>query len=252
MEASAKAGIPFIVLDRPNPLGGRVVEGPFLDFKSIYRHRLPLRHGMTYGELATMWNETEGYEADLTVVKMKGWRRSMTWDDTGLHWIMPSPNMGTFETAVVYPGQCLFERMNISEGRGTTKPFLITGAPWVNCMAAAEDLNNRGIAGAMFRPVYFIPRKLIAASNPRGKPWNKMSAGVEIMLTDYEAYRSVEAALHIIDAYRKTNPDSLNWSAPAVIKQLDQPEMTVEKVIENCQLEISDFIDKRRKYLLYR
>ena len=252
MEACAKAGIPFMVLDRPNPLGGLVVEGPYLDLANLFRHRLPLRHGMTYGELATMWNETEGFGADLTVIKMKGWRRSMTWDDTGLLWVMPSPNMGTFETAVVYPGQCLFERMNVSEGRGTTKPFLLTGAPWVNAMKAAADLNSRNIAGAIFRPAYFIPRKLIAGANPRGKPWNKMCGGVEIMLTDYKAYRSVETALHIIDAYRKTNPDSLSWSPPAILKQLEQMDMTVGKVIENCQLEISDFIKERKKYLLYR
>ncbi len=252
MEACAEAGIPFIVLDRPNPLGGRVVEGPYLNLGRIFRHKLPLRHGMTYGELAKMWNDTEGFGADLTVVKMDGWRRSMTWDDTGLHWIMPSPNMGTLETAIVYPGQCLFERMNISEGRGTTKPFLITGTTWVDCGKAVKDLNGRGIRGASFRPVYFIPKRANVGSNSRSKPWNKMSAGVEIMLEDYKAYRSVEAALHIIDAYKKTNPDSLNWSPPETLKLLDQPGMTVAEVIEKCQDEVKDFIELRKKYFLYR
>jgi uncharacterized protein YbbC (DUF1343 family)/uncharacterized lipoprotein YddW (UPF0748 family) len=251
MEACAKAGIPFIVLDRPNPLGGKIVEGPYLNLKSIFRHKLPLRHGMTYGELATMWNETESFGTDLTVIKMKGWNRNMTWDKTGLHWIMPSPNMGTLETAIVYPGQCLFERMNMSEGRGTTKPFLITGSSWVDADKAATDLNSRGIEGARFRPVYFIPKRISVGSNPRGKPWNKMCGGVEIMLTDFSKYKSVEAALHIIDAYKKTNPDSLNWSPPEIFKQLDQPGMTVEKVIENCQNRISDFIKVRKDYLLY-
>ena len=253
MEACARAGIPFIVLDRPNPLGGQVVEGPFLRLGRIFRHPLPLRHGMTYGELATMWNETEGFGADLTVIKMKGWRRNMTWDDTGLFWVMPSPNMGTLETAIVYPGQCLFERMNMSEARGTTKPFLMTGAPWVDCMTAANDLNSRGIEGAIFRPVYFIPKSAITpGSNRRGKPWNRMCAGVEIMLTDYKAYRSVEAALHIIDACRKTSPDSLRWSPPAIIKELDEPGMTVKRVIEKCRQEVEDFAEMRRKYFLYR
>ena len=184
MEACAEVGIPFIVLDRPNPLGGRVVEGPFLDLAGIFRHPLPLRHGMTYGELATMWNETEGFGADLTVVKMDGWRRRMTWGDTGLLWVMPSPNMGTLATAVVYPGQCLFERMNMSEGRGTTKPFLMVGAPWVDCDRAAEELNGRGIEGAIFRPVHFIPRKLTKGESLRSKPWNQTCCGIEIMLTD--------------------------------------------------------------------
>ncbi len=133
MEACSEVGIPFIVLDRPNPLGGRIVEGPNLDLGRIFRHTLPLRHGMTYGELATMWNETENYGTDLTVIKMKGWQRYMTWDKTGLFWIMPSPNMGTLETAIVYPGQCLFERMNMSEGRGTTKPFLINRGTLGRC-----------------------------------------------------------------------------------------------------------------------
>ncbi|MBN1388174.1 MAG: DUF1343 domain-containing protein, partial [Bacteroidales bacterium] len=252
MEACAKAGIPFIVLDRPNPLGGLVVEGPLLNLGSIFRHPLPLRHGMTYGELATMWNETEGYGADLTVIKMKGWRRSMMWNETGLFWVMPSPNMGTFETAVVYPGQCLFERTNISEGRGTTKPFLLTGSTWINAENAAKDLNSRSIPGAIFRPVYFIPRNLETGSNPRGKPWNKMSGGVEIMLTDAGAYRSVEAAINIFDAYRKCNPDSLNWSPPPLIKQLEEPGMTVEDVVKSCRDDVEKFIEIRSKYLLYR
>ena len=251
MEACAEAGVPFIVLDRPNPLGGLIIEGPNLDLGGIFRHPLPLRHGMTYGELATMWNETEGFGADLTVIKMKGWERSMTWNETGLYWVMPSPNMGTLETAIVYPGQCLFERMNISEARGTTKPFLLTGAPWIDAASAAEDLNSRGIEGAIFRPVYFIPKSDNPGSNPRGKPWNRMSGGVEIMLTDYKSYRSVEAALHIIDAYRRTNPDSLIWTPPVPIKRLEEPGITVQQVIEDCQEDIKPFLEIREKYLLY-
>jgi uncharacterized protein YbbC (DUF1343 family) len=252
MQACAKAGIPFIVLDRPNPLGGRIVEGPMRNTGSTFHYPLPLRHGMTYGELATMWNETEGYGADLTVVPMKGWRRSMMWDETGLLWVMTSPNMGTLETAIVYPGQCLFERMNISEGRGTTKPFLLTGSTWVNAEKAAEDLNSRRITGAVFRPVYFIPENAGTGSNPRGKPWNKMCGGVEIMLTDYRAFRSVETALNIIDAYRKTNPDSLVWNPPSLIKQLEEPGMSIEQVVKACQDDVSEFMKIREKYLLYR
>lgn len=249
MEAAAKSGVAFIVLDRPNPLGGDVVEGPFHNRSGIFRHLLPLRHGMTYGELATMWNDTEGYGADLTVVKMKGWRRDMTWDDTNLFWVMPSPNMDTVETAIIYPGQCLFERMNVSEGRGTTKPFLITGAPWVDNIRAAKDLNSRGIPGAVFRPLSFIPRQQSSRSST--SPSNQMYHGVEIMLTDFKAYRSVESALHIIDAYRKTNPDSLIWTPPDIIKKLDEPGMTVEEVVKGCQDEVAEFMEIRKKYLLY-
>lgn len=252
MEACARAGIPFIVLDRPNPIGGRVVEGPMQDTISIYRHRLPLRHGMTYGELAMMWNETEGYGADLTVIKMKGWRRSMMWNETGLQWVMPSPNIDNWETAVVYPGQCLFERTNMSEGRGMTKPFIVTGAPWVNAEKAASDLNSRGIRGAYFRPLYFIPLSSGPGGNRRGKPWNEMCGGVEIMLTDPAAFRSVEASLHIIDAYRKTSPDSLVWSPPAIMRKLNEPGVTVEEVVKACQDDVSEFMEIRQKYLLYR
>ncbi len=252
MEACAKAGIPFIVLDRPNPLGGRVVEGPMQDTISFCRHRLPLRHGMTHGELAMMWNETEGYGADLTVIKMKGWRRSMMWNETGLQWVMPSPNIDNWETAVVYPGQCLFERSNMSEGRGMTKPFIVTGAPWIDAGKAAADLNSRGIRGAYFRPIYFIPRSAGTGCNHSDKPWNEMCGGVEIMLTEPAAYRSVEASLHIIDAYRKTNPDSLVWSPPAIIRKLNDPGVTVEEVVKACQDDVKEFIEIRQKYLLYR
>ncbi|MDX9902859.1 MAG: DUF1343 domain-containing protein [Bacteroidales bacterium] len=252
MEACARAGIPFIVLDRPNPLGGRIVEGPMHDTIRMYRHRIPLRHGMTYGELATMWNETEGYGADLTVIKMKGWRRNMMWDETGLMWVMPSPNIDNWETAVVYPGQCLFERTNMSEGRGTTKPFLLTGAPWVDAGKAADDLNSRGITGAYFRPVYFVPRSAGTGYNRSSKPWNEMCGGVEIMLTDPAAFRSVEASLHIIDAYRKTSPDSLVWSPPLLMRRLNEPGVTVEEVVKACQDDVAEFMEMRQKFLLYR
>ncbi|MBN1387625.1 MAG: DUF1343 domain-containing protein [Bacteroidales bacterium] len=252
MEACAEAGITFIVLDRPNPLGGRIVEGPTLDMGGIFRHPLPLRHGMTYGELAMMWNEMEGFGANLEVIQMKGWRRNMLWPETGLLWVMTSPNMGNFETAAVYPGQCLFERSNISEGRGTTKPFLLTGSTWINAEQAAADLNSRAIPGVMFRPAYFIPYNFDTLPNPRGKPWNMMSGGVEVMVTDYRDYRSVETTLHIIDAYRKNSPDSLVWSPPPLLKMLDEPGTTVEQVVEACRQDIEEFLEIRRKYLIYR
>lgn len=252
MEECARAGITFMVLDRPNPLNGRIVEGPMLDMGRHFRHPLPLRHGMTYGELATMWNETEGYGADLVVIKMKGWRRYMPWNETGLLWVMPSPNMPTPETAMVYPGQCLFERSNMSEGRGTSKPFIITGSTWVDAEAAAADLNSRGIPGVIFRPVNFIPRNYGGYANLRLKPWDKMSSGIEIMVTDFRNFRSVETSLHVIDAYRKTNPDSLVWSPPSILKMLEEPGTTVKQVVDSAQAEIAEFLRIREKYLLYR
>jgi uncharacterized protein YbbC (DUF1343 family) len=128
----------------------------------------------------------------------------------------------------------------------------MTGSTWINAENAAKDLNSRGIKGAAFRPVYFIPENGNPGSNPRGKPWNKMSGGVEIMVTDPVAYRSVEAAIHIFDAYRKTNPDSLVWSPPALLKKLTEPGMTVEKIVKACQDEVGEFLKIREKYLLYR
>jgi uncharacterized protein YbbC (DUF1343 family)/uncharacterized lipoprotein YddW (UPF0748 family) len=252
MEACAKYHVPFIVLDRPNPLGGMIVEGPMLGLGGIFRHSLPLRHGMTYGELAMMWNETEKLGADLTVINMKGWERRHLWEDTGRPWIMPSPNMDTYETALVYPGQCLFERTNIAEGRGTTKPFLMTGAPWIDGRKTAEDLNARGIPGAAFRPVFFIPVQAGENENPRNKPWNRMCSGVEILITDPVQYRPVITTLNILDAYRKSSPDSLTWSPPAAIRLLEQPGITVEQVAEACQEEVRRFLEIRKKYLLYR
>jgi uncharacterized protein YbbC (DUF1343 family)/uncharacterized lipoprotein YddW (UPF0748 family) len=251
MEACAREGIPFIVLDRPNPLGGTIVEGPMLNLGGIFRQSLPLRHGMTYGELATMWNETQHIGADLMVIKMKGWNRNDTWDKTGLPWIMPSPNMGTFETALVYPGQCLFERTNISEGRGTTKPFLMTGAPWIDGVQVAAAMNGLEIPGAVFRPVYFIPEHTASDDNPRNKPWNRMCSGVEILVTDPHAYRPVKTSLYLMDAYRRMNTDSLRWDPPEIIRLLEKSGMTVEQVAEACQQEIRDFMLIRKKYLLY-
>ena len=176
----------------------------------------------------------------------------MPWNETGLLWVIPSPNMPTPETAIVYPGQCLFERSNMSEGRGTSKPFLITGSAWVNAEEAAADLNSRGITGAIFRPVYFIPQNYGGYANLRGKPWGMMSGGVEIMVTDFRNFRSVETSLHVIDAYRKTSPDSLVWSPLPVLKMLEEPGITVRQVVEASQNEIADFLEIRSKYLLYR
>jgi uncharacterized protein YbbC (DUF1343 family) len=134
MEAAKENNIPFIVLDRPNPLGGIKVEGPILDPKYssfVGMYPIPMRHEMTVGELALLFNKEFGIGADVTVVKMKGWKRSMYYDDTELQWVLPSPNMPTLDTALVYPGAALIEGTNVSEGRGTTKPFELIGAPFI-------------------------------------------------------------------------------------------------------------------------
>ncbi len=160
MQACAKYGKKIVVLDRPNPINGATLEGPLLDlhfasFVGLYP--VPVRHGLTIGEMARWVNERLGIGADLEVVPMKGWRRSMYYEDTGLPWVLPSPNMPTMETTVVYPGGCLIEGTNLSEGRGTTKPFEITGAPYVSPDQLAELLNRDGLPGVTFRPCRFEP-----------------------------------------------------------------------------------------------
>src|SRR5580765_1345159 len=155
--ACRKHGVRAIVCDRPNPIGGDV-EGPMLvrGYESfVGQYPIPMRHGLTIGELARLFNEEFGIGANVEVTTMTGWTRDMYFDATGLPWVMPSPNMPTLDTAVVYPGSVLFEGTNVSEGRGTTRPFEIVGAPWVMAERFAADLNRAGLPGVVFRPVVF-------------------------------------------------------------------------------------------------
>lgn len=249
MESAAKAGVPFLVLDRPNPAGGEAVEGPMLRAWDIWRHPLPVRHGMTSGELATMWNAEHGMGANLMVVKMKGWNRGMTWEETGLPWVPPSPNLPTADSALAYSGQALIESVsNVSEGRGTTLPFLMTGAPWVDGVKAAADLNARRLPGVVFRPAYFQPAK------PGEKFNGQMSAGVQLYFTDRRAYRAVLTTLSILDAYRRSNPQvgpgvkvaPGGGSVPGL-----GSEESVEQRVAAYQAGIQPFLRVRQKYILY-
>ena len=160
MQACAKFGKKFIVLDRPNPINGVTLEGPLLDmnyasFVGLYP--VPVRHGLTIGEMASWLNERFSIGADLQVIRMKGWKRRMYFGDTGLPWVLPSPNMPTVDTAVVYPGGCLIEGTNLSEGRGTTRPFEIVGAPYINPDQLAGLLNRDKLPGVTFRACRFEP-----------------------------------------------------------------------------------------------
>jgi len=160
LKAARRAGLPVVVCDRPNPIGGAAVEGMVLvpGFESfVGMYPIPMRHGMTIGELARLFNEHFGIGADLDVVPMDGWRRDMYFPDTGLTWIISSPNIPTTDTTAVYPGGVLFEGTNISEGRGTTRPFELLGAPWIVAERFAEALNRRGLPGAYFRSAVFEP-----------------------------------------------------------------------------------------------
>jgi uncharacterized protein YbbC (DUF1343 family) len=245
MEAAARAGVPFLVVDRPNPAGGVIVEGPMMRANDIWRHPLPVRHGMTNGELAAMWNEEFRFGVDLTVVKMKGWQRDMTWEETGLPWVAPSPNIPTADTALAYAGQALIESVaNVAEGRGTTKPFLITGAPWVNPVKSAADLNARELPGVAFRPAYFLPTK------PGEKYYNQMSGGVEIHFTDRKSYRGVDTFLSILDAYARSASAPVEVRVNGPVRPL-APGESLEARIAGYQRGIQDFLRVREKYLLY-
>ena len=160
LEAAAEAQIPVIVLDRPNPITGLHPEGNLVEegfFSFVGGHRIPNRTAMTIGEAALLFNDAFGIGAELHVVPAQGWRRQMWWDETGLPWVPPSPNMPTPQTALLYPGTCLFEGTNLSEGRGTTTPFELVGAPWIDPYRLADALNERELPGVRFRPAFFTP-----------------------------------------------------------------------------------------------
>ena len=209
LRAGKKHGVPVIVTDRPNPIGGDTIGGPMLvqGFESfVGQFPIPLQHGMTIGELARLFNEAFGIGADLTVVPMENWRRSMYYEETGLPWVMPSPNMPTIETAVVYPGTVLFEGTNVSEGRGTTRPFELIGAPWVDADALAAKLGTYNLPGVHFRPVVFEPTFQKHAKHTCG--------GCQIHVVDRTPFRAVETAVAVLVEIRAQNPAKFEWRQP--------------------------------------
>jgi uncharacterized protein YbbC (DUF1343 family) len=221
MEAAAENGIPFIVLDRPNPITGVRVEGPIREdsLKSfVGLHPIPIVHGMTVGELATMFNEEGwlkgGVKADLHVVKMEGWKRETWYDETGLRWIPPSPNIRTLETAIVYPGTCLIEGTNLSEGRGTDRPFEYIGAPYVDGEVLAMELNKLNLPGVDFQAISFTPRATIGATNPKysGIP----CSGVVVRVTKREAFEPVRTGHSILVVARRLFGDQFALRAGAL------------------------------------
>ncbi len=205
-EAAAAAGIGFLVLDRPNPIGGVHVEGPALrpGFESFCGlHDLAPRHGMTVGELACLFQAERALSGRLTVVPCEGWRRDMAQADTGLPWVFPSPNMPTPETALLYPGMCLLEGTNLSEGRGTTRPFHLLGAPWLDAGRLAAALDAERLPGVRFRPASFTPT------------WDKHAGerchGAELHLTDAAAFRPFRTGVAAVAAARAQDPARFRW-----------------------------------------
>ncbi len=209
LEACAEAGIPVIVLDRPNPLGGEVCEGPLLedDFTSfIGRAGIPMRHALTTGEMALLTNDMLGIGAELDVIRMQGWRRDMFYAEAGRPWVMPSPNMPRIETAVVYPGQVLVEGTTLSEGRGTTTPFEIVGAPYIQPERLAAKLADYPTPGLAIRPVRF---------RPTFNKWAGQSCGgVALHHTDPTAVRSYTTTVALFACLRILYPERFTWLSP--------------------------------------
>jgi len=255
MKAAAAAHIPVLVLDRPNPIGGVAVQGPVLDPKFasfVGEYPIPLRYGMTIGELARLFNQQFHIGADLTVVRMRGWERSMYYDDTPLQFVMPSPNMPTQSTALVYPGMGLVEGTNVSEGRGTTRPFELAGAPWIDAEKLARVLNDKHLSGVRFRPVHFTP----TFSKYEGQPCN----GIEVHVIDRDAFNPVVVGLTVIATIHHLYPHQFAFNASDFdrlvgndwIRQDIEKGVPVPEMQRRWQVGLSQFEKVRRKYLLYK
>lgn len=208
LRACARAEIPFIVLDRPNPVGGKELEGPMLDpslHSFIGTLPIPLRHGLTMGEMARLARKTYISEADLTVIPMRGWERAMLFARTGLTWVPPSPNLPTPDSALVYPGQVLLEGTNLSEGRGTTRPFELFGAPWMDGKSATDDLNRLDLPGVIFREAGFTPTF--------SKFGGRCCGGCQLHVTDSEKFRPFSTTLHILRWAMDRHPAEFRFHA---------------------------------------
>lgn len=210
LQAAAEFDKKVIVLDRPNPLGGTVLEGNILhsDYSSfVGLYPIPMRTGMTIGELANYFNEQFAIHASLHVVPCRGWHRTMLQHETALPFVPPSPNTPTFDTLMLYPGTCLIEGTTLSEGRGTTRPFEFVGAPWLNARRMADALNERQLPGVHFRPVHFVP----TFSKHQGEQCH----GVQVHITDYDAMRSVPVGVHLLHVAKQLAPSHVSlWRPP--------------------------------------
>jgi uncharacterized protein YbbC (DUF1343 family) len=214
MRACARAGVAMIVLDRPNPIDGVTVEGGLIEpghasfvGLEVGGGSVPNRHGLTAGEIAGWARAREGLDLDLTVVEMKGWERTMRYGDTGLPWVLPSPNMPTVDTALVYPGMCLVEGTELSEGRGTTRPFELAGAPWIDGYRLADALAAEHLPGLVARPLTFRPTFQKHGGTPCG--------GVQLHVTDPRAYRSYLTGVAFVRAARALDPELFEWRTRA-------------------------------------
>ncbi len=257
MEAAREAGIGVIVADRPNPIGGTEVEGPVLDpalASFVGAYPIPIRHGMTMGELALMMNTEFGIGCDLTVVTCAKWRRGKDFSQTGLPWVPPSPNMPTLDTAFLYPGTCLIEGTNLSEGRGTTKPFELIGAPFIDGATLADQLNQRNLAGVRFRPAHFTPTF--------SKFEGQRCAGIQVHITDRSRLAPVETGIAILREVARLHGQDFSFlpGNPPFFDRLAGVSWlrgaigagdSLENLKVRWQQQLDAFKRKRLDYLLY-
>ncbi len=253
MEEAAKAHLPVFVLDRPNPIGGVEVEGPIADADKLSftsYHTIPVRHGMTIGELAQLYNEQRKIGCDLRVIKMEGWRRAMWFDSTGLTWINPSPNMRSLTEATLYPGIGLLETTNLSVGRGTDTPFELVGAPWINGQEIAAYLNGRRIPGARFVPVRFTPTASVFK--------DKECSGINIVITDRARFRPVSTGIEIAAALRRLYPN--DWKVDDYIRLLVNSDAfervkrgeAPDEIARSWSSALDRFRQVRNQFLIYQ
>ncbi len=263
MEACAEYGKHFIVLDRPNPIGGLEVEGNLLreDYRSfVGLYPIPMRHGMSVGELALLLNSEFRIGCNLSVVPMEGWKRSQWFNDTGLPWIAPSPNLPTLDSATVYPGMVLVEGTQLSEGRGTTRPFETIGAPYIQPAHFSDYLNSLKLPGAFFRPLYF---------EPTFQKWaGKVCGGIQVHVRDRNVFEPYLSGIAVISAARMLYRDSFRWREPPYEYEYEKlpieilsggPEtpriieqgVPMDEVRHSWQADVARIREQRKPYLLY-
>jgi uncharacterized protein YbbC (DUF1343 family) len=252
MEEAASARVPVFVLDRPNPIGGIEVEGPVADpdrLSFTAYHTIPVRHGLTIGELAQLFNQERKIGCDLRVIKMEGWRRLMWLDKTNLMWVNPSPNMRSLTEATLYPGIGLLETTNVSVGRGTDTPFEVMGAPWIDGQQLASFLERQKIAGAAFVPVRFTPTSSVFKGEECG--------GINIIITDRERFRPLTIGLEIAVALRKVYPSE--WKVDDYMRLLVNSDAlerlkrgeSAQEIARSWTGKLEEFRKRRARVLLY-
>jgi uncharacterized protein YbbC (DUF1343 family) len=263
LETAAETGVKIMILDRPNPIGGHLVEGNVLreDCASfVGRCAIPMRHGLTLGELALLCNQELAIGAELEVVRMSGWKRTMLFPATGLPWVFPSPNMPSFTAALVYPGQVIWEGTNISEARGTTLPFELFGAPFIEHGAVLDCLRATQLPGCCLRPLRFEPTS--------GKWMGQVCNGFQLHVTDAEAFRPYRTSLALLQAVRSLYPEQFAYKQPPYEYEFERLPMdliigdrAIREALENgvpimelergWQAELDQYRERRRAVLLY-